>query len=431
MFTVDQVQFGHTVCPDRLSLRFSIGCTWLLTLCFHWIFFQDIYSKLVMLALALCALRTTAMLSWENRTEAEALWLALIAQTLIHMVFSLNFFQDIYSKLVMLALCAFHMTASCENRTEAEALWLALIAQTLIHMVFSLNFFQDIYSKLVMLALCAFHMTASCENLTETEALWLALIAQTLIHMVFSLNFFQDIYSKLVMLAVALWAFHTIASCENLTETEALWLALIAQTLIHINSLNFLPGHLQQVGDAGCGSVRSSHDSIVGKSHWGGGALHRLWFTCYKLLCSFSRTVDTHTHISYTFWLAMSCELLAQNKMLQTCPIINASKWKKGFPQNQNQTQWFGHHWTIKMMFKHHQTFEHNQNHSGLQKHQHHAVVYHYKSSWCSISATSQANQKVQSKWDLSISQVDQRSSEYPLVNSVNERDLNLLNTYM
>ena len=195
--------------------------------------------------------------------------------------------------------------------------------------------------------------------------------------------------------------------------------------------IEFLPGHLQQVGDAGSGSVRSSHDSIVGKSHWGGGALHRLWFTCYKLLCSFSRTVDTHTHISYTFWLAMSCELLAQNKMLQTCPIINASKWTEGFPQNQNQTQWFGHHWTIKMMFKHHQTFEHHQNHSGLQKHQHHAVVYHYKSSWCSISATSQANQKVQSKWDLSISQVDQRSSEYPLVNSVNERDLNLLNTYM
>ena len=50
----------------------------------------------------------------------------------------------------------------------------------------------------------------------------MALIAQTLLHMVFSLNFFQDIYSKLVMLALALWAFHTTASCENLTETEAL-----------------------------------------------------------------------------------------------------------------------------------------------------------------------------------------------------------------
>ena len=37
----------------------------------HWIFFQDIYGKLVMLALALCALHTIA--SWENRTEAEAL----------------------------------------------------------------------------------------------------------------------------------------------------------------------------------------------------------------------------------------------------------------------------------------------------------------------------------------------------------------------
>ena len=185
-------------------------------------FFQDIYSKLVMLALALWAFHTTA--SWENLTETEALWLALIAQTLIHMVFSLNFFQDIYSKLVMLALalCALHTIASCENRTEAEALWLALIAQTLIHIMFSLNFFQDIYSKLVTLALCAFHMTASCENRTEMEALWLALIAQTLIHMVFSLNFFQDIYSKLVMLALALCALHTIASCDNRTEAEAL-----------------------------------------------------------------------------------------------------------------------------------------------------------------------------------------------------------------
>ena len=209
--------------------------------------------------------------------------------------------------------------------------------------------------------------------------LWLHRLWFTLIHWIF----FQDIYGKLVMLALALCALHTIASWENRTEAEAL-----------------------------C----TDFDSLA--------------TNCFAV---FSRTVDTHTHthISYTFWLAMSCELLAQNKMLQTCPIINASKWTKGFPQNQNQTQWFGHHWTIKMMFKHHQTFEHHQNHSGLQKHQHHAVVYHYKSSWCSISATSQANQKVQSKWDLSISQVDQRSSEYPLVNSVNERDLNLLNTYM
>jgi len=37
-------------------------------------------------------------------------------------------FQDIYSKLVMLALWAFNTIASCENRTEAEALWWALIA---------------------------------------------------------------------------------------------------------------------------------------------------------------------------------------------------------------------------------------------------------------------------------------------------------------
>ena len=224
------VSFSHdSICRVKISQALWLHRLWF-TLCFHWIFFQDIYSKLVMLAVALCALHTIA--SCENRTETEALWLALIAQTLIHMVFSLNFFQDIYSKLVMLALAlwAFHTTASCENLTETEALWLALIAQTLIHMVFSLNFFQDIYSKLVMLALAlwAFHTTASCENLTETEALWLALIAQTLIHMVFSLNFFQDIYSKLVMLAVALCALHTIASCENRTEAEALWWALIA-----------------------------------------------------------------------------------------------------------------------------------------------------------------------------------------------------------
>ena len=261
-----------------------------------------------------------------------------------------------------------------------------------------------------------------------SQALWLHRLWFTLC---FHWIFFQDIYSKLVMLALALCAFHTTVSCENRTEAEVLWLALIAQTLIHIIYVfkNFLPGHLQQVGDAGF--VCFSHDSVVGKSHFDRR------FDCFDSLATNCFAVfpgqltHTHTHLLYF----LTCHELWVVGPKQDASNMSNHKcfklWTKGFPQNQNQTQWFGHHWTIKMMFKHHQTFEHHQNHSGLQKHQHHDVVYHDKSSWCSIYATSQANQKVQSKWDLSISQVDQRSSEYQLVNSVIERDLNLLNTYM
>ena len=267
------VSFSHdSICRVKISQALWLHRLWF-TLCFHWIFFQDIYSKLVMLALALCAFHTTL-----RRRCFDWLWLHRLWFTLY--MFSRIFFQDIYSKLVMLALCAFHTTASWENRTLTGA----LIA--LIHLLqIALQFFQG--------------------------------------------------------------SWHT-----------------------HTHLLYFLTCHeLWVVGPKQDASNMSNHK-------------------CFKL-------------------------------------------WTKGFPQNQNQTQWFGHHWTIKMMFKHHQTFEHHQNQSGLQKHQHHDVVYHDKSSWCSIYATSQANQKVQSKWDLSISQVDQRSSEYQLVNSVIERDLNLLNTYM